>query len=96
MNWQVGDRAIFVSVKGDACNSELYGEVCELLSFEGKPMFGTAESVWRVKFAAKTTFVATICLKPIPDTYDGLEVTTWSECPFKPRELVTCKTHTTT
>jgi len=82
MNWKIGDRAIFASVKGDAFNHELYGEICELISFEGKPEYGTAESVWYVRFATKSILVATACLKPIP--YDGNNASTWNECDFKP------------
>ena len=27
-------------------------------------------------------------LRPIPDEYDGHEISSWNECPFKPMELV--------
>ncbi|KKM22561.1 hypothetical protein LCGC14_1624000 [marine sediment metagenome] len=87
MNWSVGDRAIFVSVEGDALHKELYGEECYLMQLMG-PM-GICPCAWRVRFSSVEMCVAQVCLRPIEEKYDGMELTTWSECPFKPQELVT-------
>lgn len=90
MNWQIGDRAIFVgSGPGDEAN--LSGKIVELLehhpcaSFEGGVHIINA---WRIDNQFPPAWVAERFLRPIPDN-DSKQVTTWDKCEFQPKELVT-------
>jgi len=86
MNWKIGDRAILCNVKnaGSVHNGDIVTVtssphmVCDLLIVDIEPIGNYGK--WH-RAAVK-------CLKPIPDTYDGNETTTWDQCDFKPAILV--------
>ncbi len=85
MNWKIGDRALLVdngSVKG-AENLQVMGETCVIIAVN------LDDWDWDVDVCGEVFYVDATCLRRIPDHYDGLEVTTWDESPFKPKELVT-------
>jgi len=82
--WQVGDRAIFVSVQGDSSKPNLYGERCELTCYLG--CCGPIPRAWECDFGGEVLEVNERCLRPIP--YDGLEISSWNECVFKPKVMV--------
>lgn len=89
MNWQIGDRAKVVGCPWwHGCGEEVTlirrvraeeygGRYAGRWVLDLEPPNGEPYCCSRERF-----------LKPIPDTYDGLEVSSWGECPFKPRELV--------
>ena len=89
-NWQIGDRAIFVG-SGSRDEANLGGQIVELLEYRECAYFtGNAhiDNAWRIDNLSPPAWVAESYLRPIPDEYDGKQVVTWDECPFKPRELV--------
>jgi len=87
MNWKPHDRAIFVSVLGDAQNPSLYGAECHLISLAG-PIKHVTPPVWYVDFGHKKTNVAQRCLRPIPDDFTrfhkALVASKWSDCEWNP------------
>ena len=80
MNWKIGDRAIFVAVKGDSKFPYLYGHQCDLIRFVGE--YNGMSRSWECDFGDETRKVNERCLRPIP--YDGNNASTWNQCDFKP------------
>lgn len=79
MNWQVNDKAIFVSVSGDTNRPELYGKVCRLIRYEGQRPKVNISRAWYVEFDICDYTVNELCLREIPDDYDGLTISSWDE-----------------
>jgi hypothetical protein len=82
MNWKIGNRAV---IANPINHKEMRGELCTIIGDSWKEGWLRIEidsciEIWRALPSE---------LKPIPDNYDGLQLSKWSECPFKPKELVT-------
>ncbi len=89
MTWQVGDRAIVVNCSYWSHCGEIVTLVRQVRADEyGAEMKGE----WVLDVPPPPGFLYSCCheryLKPIPDEYDGLQVTTWDEGPWQP-EVVT-------
>jgi len=88
MNWKVGDRAIIGQPKNCRVDNllVLVGEIVTLV--RRMPEIGS--DVWLIDLSPNKvdTYARETILRPIPDTYDGLTISSWDECPFRPRELV--------
>ncbi len=83
MNWQVGDRAI---IAHPINHKELRGEICVIAGDAN--YFAESWLIINMDADGRPMFAHPSELKPIPDTYDGLQVTTWESCPFKPAVTV--------
>ena len=90
MNWQIGDRALFIASNGLPDKLGLDGEIVTLIAYRGQTKM--AARTWNI---GGTNVVNERCLYPIPDD-DAKKKTKWdaivdadNNCIFKPRELVT-------
>jgi len=94
MNWKVGDKAICITpgsrmeglevviTRGlqyrESITSGLYAHRYGVdPGFPPDPLVGT--------FAARPEN-----LIPVPDNYDGLELSKWDECPWQPEKVTVC------
>ena len=85
MNWQIGDRAIICGVPPAHQGYDINGEEVTLTSCEEDGRV----CIEHIKCAAGIgARIWTKHLRPIPDN-DSRQVTTWDNCIFTPRELVT-------
>lgn len=81
MNWKIGDRAILVNCR----IMENEGTECHIIgSMINGRQDGETYLGWPIECATGEWIARPRQLKPIPNTYDGNEATTWDECPFKP------------
>ncbi len=83
MHWQIGDRAILIDPNGRVFgdnNLAVIGEECVLL---GPPAYNRGSHDWSVGTCGSKFDVKNCNLRPIPDEYDGLEISSWSECPIE-------------
>jgi len=82
MKWQVGDVAILIDdgkVYGEGCC--ILGEVCILIKWD------LSEQMWLVDVGGEPDWLVNeLCLRLLPD---GNQASTWEDCIFKPKELVT-------
>jgi len=85
MNWKPGDRALFVSVEGDA-KPHLYGQECTLLYLDHT--ITKDGTYWEAQFVGEVGYANERCLRPIPDKYDGNEAGDWDECPWQPEKIL--------
>ncbi len=86
-SWQIGDRAILT---GMVYHAAFNGTEVTILSAL-RPHSAVDYMVHEIDIVPPAGHSATIhpkYLRPIPDEYDGLSVTTWDECPFKPMVTV--------
>ena len=93
MNWKVGDRAIILYSPG----GKSIGNITQILS-QLRPASNDVTSGEIVvgdmvyEISARASHAASVCvskpewLGPIPDD-NSRQVTTWEECPFKPKEV---------
>ena len=90
MNHSIEDR-----VKVDCPVSRQHGKEAVVLSglvpgvHYGYPYMGYTVDLPQTEQSDKFCIFEAHELIPIDDKYDGMELTTWSECPFKPLEFVT-------
>ncbi len=87
MNWKPGDRAIICDIPPDMEYSEWNGRFVTVAS---KMMYDDYFKDYYVDTAPRPLGVDGIwvdCLRPIDDDYDGLEKTSWKECPWQPKIL---------
>ena len=85
-HWKIGDRAVV-----DCPVSGAHGKTVTVTSklilvncpTHGLYMGHEIDHL-RLDGSGECIFLEPHELKPIPDEYDGNEVTTWVECPFKP------------
>ena len=89
-SWKIGDRAIIINDGYIIGKRELgtIGSECVLLSPATHLLYD-----WHIDVGGEKAMITSSCLRPIPDEYDGKQVSTWDEMNdkdyiFKPRELV--------
>ncbi len=85
MNWQIGDRAIFVASCADSDPMNKSGIMVTLARYAGDTIaeFGLVENAWEITTGE---FVNEQCLqKP----YDGYEKVSFENSAWQPRELAT-------
>jgi len=89
MKWKVGDRAIV-----DCPPSRQHGNKCTIVALnvgangvDGIYVGHEVDLFCCKKNGGKSCVFEPQELKPIPDTYDGNEVTSWEECPWQPSVL---------
>ncbi len=90
MNWKVGDEAILVN----SLRGVHLGHVVEILGDHILRMPSTLSPAgtfgYRIMCCGKRYWCIPSWLKPIPDNYDGLELTKWSECPWQSEKVTVC------
>ena len=86
MNWNVGDKGIICGVPQGFYGCDINGSVVTVTSPVNEGGKICIEDVRCADGIASS--ILPKHLKPIPDN-DSRQVTTWDECIFKPRELVT-------
>jgi len=95
MNWKVGDRAIILRSKFP----ERVGETVTIMSglmmfnpFTGKNWSSPSHFIdlpaKRPERVGEPAAYRPDGLGPIPDNYDGLEISSWNKCVFKPKVTV--------
>ena len=85
MNWQIGDKAVIIQAH---LKPAAAGQECEVMGpshlngylYVDVPILG--EPACRPYWSTLPEN-----LRPIPDHYDGLKISSWDESPFKPKEL---------
>lgn len=90
MNWKIGDRAIY-----DCLGSRAHGlRVVIISEYQEIKCRGVKKMgyVFDPKIAPGSAYThwcnSPKHFKPIPDEYDGLQVTTWDECVWQPKVMV--------
>ncbi len=91
MNWQIGDRAIYdcpESVGGaHMAIITITSELGPFISIADGPIIGHRFDPGFAHPSARHFVNTPDHFKPIPEEYDGKQVSTWDECPFKPKEV---------
>jgi len=82
MNWKIGDRAIICGLAVDAQYNGT--EVIITSSLRKHRESGDMVHNVDIEMRGRPACIEPQYLKPIPDTYDGNEVTTWDECVWQP------------
>jgi len=87
MNWKIGDVGIFVYSNGGV-GMPFIGNEIEVVD---APVSSTRDLCVRIpgttgysKGWPEVWCIYFDQIKPIPDTYDGLQISSWSECPWNP------------
>ena len=93
MRWQVGDRAVILRSPYPSRVGQVVTIMSELYKSYKHREYGLNVLVHAVDLPPMSDVPATYasyppeCLGPIP--YDGNQASTWEQCIFKPKELVT-------
>lgn len=89
MNWKVGDRAVILKSSKPYMIGTKVKIMSDLVIIDKHEVYGSNAAVHyvdvpRPHYNRGMASYLPENLGPIPDKYDGREVSVWSECPWQP------------